>query len=314
MSSPPATGVRVEYAAAPAELHAWVDETLCSPVIEATTQPGGFSPGVAARLLCTDGSRAFCKAVSAEVNDFAASAHRHEQRISGSLPAAAPVPRLLAKYDDGTWVALLLQDINGRQPTLPWRPDELARVITAIDALAVALTPTPIDAPLLGDAEDKDFWGWRGLAAGSVDGSSLPKWAGVHLDRLAALEPSWLSACAGDTLLHCDLRADNLLLSEDQVWVVDWPWACLGKPWVDVANLAPSVAMQGGPPPAEVFAMSAASRGADRDEVAAYVCALAGYFVSHSLRPAAVGLPTVRAFQAAQGTVALGWLAQLTGW
>jgi aminoglycoside phosphotransferase (APT) family kinase protein len=282
--------------------------------VAAVTQPGGFSPGVAARVLCADGSRAFCKAVSAEVNDFAAAAHRSEQRISGSLPETAPVPRLLATYDDGAWVALLLQDIDGRQPALPWRSEELGRVIAAIDDLARALTPTPIEAPSLGDAEDKDFWGWRELAAGSADAAALPDWAGMHLDQLAALESSWLSASQGDTLLHCDLRADNLLLTDDRVWVVDWPWACLGKPWVDIANLAPSVGMQGGPPPAEVFGMSAAGRDADRDEVAAYVCALAGYFVSQSLRPAPAGLPTVRAFQAGQGTVALGWLAELTGW
>ena len=63
-------------------------------------------------------------------------------------------------------------------------------------------------------------------------------------------------ATAGDTLLHCDLRADNLLLTDDRVWVVDWPWGCTGQPWVDVANLAPSVGMQGGPSPAELFASS----------------------------------------------------------
>ncbi len=56
-------------------------------------------------------------------------------------------------------------------------------------------------------------------------------------------------AAGGETLLHLDLRADNLLLSKkERVLVVDWPHACVEIPWVDVAFFAPSsVAMQGGP-------------------------------------------------------------------
>jgi hypothetical protein len=41
------------------------------------------------------------------------------------------------------------------------------------------------------------------------------------------------------------------------------------------------------------------------------VCALAGYFTERSLRAPPPGLPTVRAFQAAQGEVTRRWLAQL---
>jgi Phosphotransferase enzyme family len=208
-----------------------------------------------------------------------------------------------------------LQDIDGRAPALPWQQRELTRVVAAIDELARILTPSPIpDAPTLGEADDKDFWGWRDLSGTGPPAATLPPWALRHLDQLAGLEPSWHPASEGDTLIHCDLRADNLLLTGDKVWVVDWPWGCTAKPWVDVANLAPSVSMQGGPSPADVFALSETGRRADRDEVAAYVCALSGYFVSQSRQPAPTGLPTVRAFQAAQGDVALQWLAELTGW
>jgi aminoglycoside phosphotransferase (APT) family kinase protein len=315
VTNPPAEGLRTAYAETPDALRAWVDDAMGSPVVDAVTQPGGFSPGVAARLRCTDGSQAFCKAVSADVNEFAASAHRNEQRISAALPAAAPVPRLLSTYDDGTWVALLLQDINGRQPALPWRPAELTRVIAALDDLGDVLTPSPLlDVPPVGTPQDRDFWGWRELSEAGADRSGLPRWAATHLGRLAALEPAWVAASDGNTLLHADIRADNLLLTSDQVWVVDWPWACTGTSWVDIANLAPSVQMQGGPPAAEVFASSRRTRSADRREVTAYVCALAGYFVGQSRQPAPAGLPTVRAFQAAQGDVALTWLAELTGW
>jgi aminoglycoside phosphotransferase (APT) family kinase protein len=315
MSAPSAAGVRVAYEQAPEELHAWVEATLGAAVVTATTQPGGFSPGIAARLVCANGSRAFCKAVSARAYEHAASLHRREQGVTAAIPAAAPVPRLLSSYDDGSWVALLLQDIEGRQPALPWGLQELTRVVDALDELSRSLTPSPvIDVPTLAEAEAEDFQNWRALCAGSADRAALDPWALRHLEALALLEPSWVVASEGDTLLHLDLRGDNLLIADDRVWVVDWPAACTGKPWVDIATFASSVRMQGGPPPAALLASSAIGRSVPHDELTAWLCALAGYFVGKSLEPAPSGLPTVRAFQAAQGVVALAWLKELTGW
>jgi thiamine kinase-like enzyme len=48
-----------------------------------------------------------------------------------------------------------------------------------------------------------------------------------------APESQWGEAWRGQTLLHADLCADNLLLTSDGVVVVDWPYAVTGAPWVD---------------------------------------------------------------------------------
>jgi hypothetical protein len=93
--------------------------------------------------------------------------------------------------------------------------------------------------------------------------------------------------------------------------VVDWPLACRGAAFVDPVFLVPSVTMQGGPGPADVLALSRAGRAADRQDLAVTVCAVAGYLTQRSLEPAPAGLPTLRAFQAAQGAVARRWLAEL---
>jgi Ser/Thr protein kinase RdoA (MazF antagonist) len=79
----------------------------------------------------------------------------------------------------------------------------------------------------------------------------LDGWSLRHLDRLAALGAE-AAAAAGETLLHLDLRADNMLLTPDRA-VVDWPHARVGTPWVDLLFFAPSVAMQGGPPPEDLL-------------------------------------------------------------
>jgi hypothetical protein len=44
--------------------------------------------------------------------------------------------------------------------------------------------------------------------------------------------------------------------------------------------------------------------------VAALVCAMAGYLTERSLQPPPPGLPTLRAFQAAQATIARRWLTE----
>lgn len=314
MSAPAAEGVRLPYADLPAAVREWVSTVLGDRVVEAVTQPGGFSPGVAARLRTAGGRRAFVKAVSGEVNPQTPGMHRREARISAALPVGAPAPRLLASYDDGRWVALLLEDVPGRHPHLPWRPDELARVVAGVDDLLDALTPCPL-SPVedVADGWREEFAHWRRAAAAGPP-AGLDGWAAGHLDRLAALEDGCRSAAAGDTLLHFDLRADNLLVTDDRVWVVDWPWASRGAAVLDLVAFAPSVRMQGGPAPADLLEMSRHGRAADPAAVAPLVAAVSGYLVCQALAPPPPGLPTVRAFQAAQGEVALAWLRELTGW
>lgn len=146
-------------------------------------------------------------------------------------------------------------------------------------------------------------------ASGQTPGDErIDPWSRARLPDLAALEATWAVHAAGMTLLHADIRTDNLLLTGDGVVVVDWPHACRGAAFVEVVLLAPSVAMQGGPGPAGLLARSRTARSASRADLTATVCALAGHFTERSLRLPPPGLPTVRAFQAAQGEVTRpGW-------
>ena len=313
---PPACGVRLPWSDLPPSVRRWAEAELGSPVVDAVSQPGGFSPGVAARLRCADGTRAFCKAVSALTNAESPEMHRREAAITAALPPSAPVPRLLSSYDDGTWVALLFADVDGRHPSLPWRDDELTLVMEALAGLSQLLTPSPLpDVSTLATQYEHDFSGWRRLAAGPATGiDDLDPWSRRHLGRLAAIESRWADAGAGSTLLHCDVRADNLLLSGERVWLVDWPAASRGAAWFDVVAFAPSVAMQGGPLPEELLGRHPAARNGDPDAILAGMVALAGYFSVGALQPPPPGLPTLRSFQAAQGRVARDWLARRTGW
>jgi len=305
MKAPPAEGVRLAYDALPAHLRGWVDDTLGSPVVQATTQPGGFSPGVAARLRCGDGTRAFVKAVSADTNPESPAFHRREAEVLRLLPDGLPVPRLIAAYDETPWVVLLIEDVDGQQPRLPWADDELQRV------LALAGVVTSVTGLALGSVGQRlaEWAGWQKLAAGDGPQDS---WARDHLDRLVALEEAVVDAADGEHLLHVDLRADNVLLGDGEDWLVDWPWARVGAPWVDLVLGAPCIALQGGPPPDELLARAGVQ--ADPEAITSVVAAFAGIMVHMSVQPPPPGIPTVREFQAVQGRIALDWLRDRTRW
>src|SRR2546423_15376604 len=136
-----ATGVRIGWADLPARVRAAIEDLLGGTVETATSQPGGFSPGTADRVVTTGGRRAFVKAVSPLQNADSPGLHRREALVTAALPDTGPAPRLLGTYDDGTWVALVLEDIDARHPATPWTADELSRVLRTLAALASALTP-----------------------------------------------------------------------------------------------------------------------------------------------------------------------------
>ena len=316
---PPAEGVRPAWSAMPEGVLSALEGWLGSAVTTAESQAGGFSPGIAARIRTVDGTRCFVKAVGPLPNRDSPGMHRREAQIVAAMPDDVAVPRLLWSHDDeeSGWVLLVFQDIEGKHPEMPWRLDELDRVIEGLAKLADALTPSPLPVTLAGSATrafQRSINGWRQLSEGPPsDLGSLDAWSRRNLDRLVELESQAPDAVDGDTLLHLDVRADNILLAENRVWLFDWASACVGASWVDAVGFAPSVAMQGGPPPEQVIARHPAARSADPASITAAVASVAGYFTRGALQPPPPGLPTLREFQAAQGAVARDWTAVRTG-
>jgi aminoglycoside phosphotransferase (APT) family kinase protein len=317
-SPPPAQGVRLDWQDIPAQVRAAVEQALGGAVVNVTSQPSGFSPGVAVRLQLENGRRVFVKAVGPEPNPDSPEFHRREARNMQAMPTSAPVPRLLWSLDELGWVVLVFEDVEGKHPANPWRNDELSRVLDAMTDLSNAMTPSPLQPPVVSKAADafmSYLQGWWRLKTFEGDGfDRLDAWSQRHIDGLVELESQAVTAAEGDTLLHFDIRADNMLLTPEKVWFVDWPHARIGAAWIDLILFAPSVRMQGGPPPEELLARYSLARNADRAAVTAVIVAMAGFFIRQSLQPPPPGLPTLRAFQAAQGAAACEWIATRTGW
>ncbi|PZF82224.1 phosphotransferase [Jiangella anatolica] len=307
-----ASGVRAGWESLPADVRAGIEDLLGAPVVAAENQSGGFSPGLAARVRCAGGRRAFVKAVGTPLNPESPGLYRREIDVAAALPPEVPAPRFRGSYDDGDWVALVFDEVDGRMPHEPWRPGELRRVVDALAGLSASLTPCPVPSPRLARDEMRDLMlSYRTLAADPP--ADLDPWERRHLDRLASLAESALDVVDGDTLVHFDVRADNVLLSGSRVWFVDWPWAFRGAAWIDSVLLLKNAAFHGHDPE-PYLADHPLLAGVDPAHVTAVLAGFAGYFAEAGRRPPPPGLPTVRAFQLAQHATTLAWVRRRTGW
>ncbi|MFL6177298.1 MAG: phosphotransferase [Ornithinibacter sp.] len=303
---------RIGWAQLPVAVRAGVEEILGARVVSAASQPGGLSPGSADRLVTDDGGTAFVKAVSSAQNQDSPGIHRAEAAVCRQLPADLPAARFIGLYDDGDWVALVLEDVEGRHPATPWVTAELEASLQTLATIAERLTPSPVTGIATAAAAlSSTLDGWARLAADTP--SDLHPWAAEHLHDLVELSRQGVESLAGDTVVHMDVRADNLLLTPTGgVVLVDWPWACVGASWADTVALLVNVNLHGGHDVDELVSRYAV--GAGRAQVDGFLAGLAGFFLDGARLPDPPGLPTLRGFQRVQGNATLEWLARRLDW
>lgn len=280
----------------PAAVRAWVERTLGSVVVTAATQQGGFSPGVAARLVTASGRRAFVKAVGTSLNPKTPELFRHEitaVQAIGPLPAA---PKLYDVYDDGDWVGLLFEDIEGRLPAHPWEQADADRVLGALEELTDALDPSPWpDAPLVAVRSHDFLSRWDNVVA---DNLAVPAWMEGRAEEFAELARTGIRALAeGKALAHYDLRADNIILTDDRVVFIDWAHPALAPRWTDTVILH-----------ADMRASVMLPQLPDDQAITGFIAAVAGGLWWGAAQPAPPGLPTIRGWQREQAIIHLDWV------
>ncbi|TCC38622.1 aminoglycoside phosphotransferase family protein [Kribbella speibonae] len=295
-----AAGVRLPFEKLPAAVRAWVERSLGSVVVSAVTQQGGFSPGVAARLVTASGRRAFLKAVGTELNPKTPELFRLEITAVQSIGPLPMTPLLYDVYDDGDWVALLFEDVEGRLPTHPWEQADADRALDALEELTEALDPSPWpDAPVAAVRSHDFLSRWENVLE---DGLAVPEWLEGRVEELAELSRYALQVLAeGKALAHWDLRADNMILTDDRVVFIDWAHPALAPRWADTvivhADMRGSVKLPELP---------------DDQAITGFIAAIAGGQWWGGAQPAPPGLPTIRQWQREQALVHLDWVRERT--
>ena len=303
---PPATGQRISWADVPDGVRAGVERVLGGRVARADSQSGGFSPGSADRVLLEDGRRAFVKAVSPDQNPDSPDLLRREADHLAVLGVSPRVPELIGRYDDGYWIAVIMEEIDGSCPPVPWRDEHVDAAMITLAALADELTPPPLAAlEPVSTGFRPLFEGWRRLMADPDP--LLDPWLAMRLPELQHLAESTLERLDGDTVVHCDIRADNLLVRPDGTMVVvDWPWALQGASWLDRFLLMINFDLYGGQDVEALLQQHLPD--VDPALVTGALAGMCAYFVDAGRQPSVPSLPTLRAFQRAQGLSTTTWL------
>lgn len=289
---------RDEWSELPESVREAVAAGLDGSVVSATSQRGGFSHGMAAVLTLGDGRRVFAKAI--RTGDGLAGPYRSEAAAAQVLSGLVPTPEVLFTVEKAGWFVVVFEFVQGRHPRLD-RSAELGGVLELLDLMARALTPSPLPGvPTVVQMYGSKMRCWTMFADQGAPPDVDP-WAVRNLDRLVVLEGRWLPWAEGETLLHTDVRPDNLLVTEDgSVTVVDWAWPCRGAAWVDLALLGPAIA-GAGVDPDPILATAPVARGLDPVVIDSFLCALAGYWNSQSRLTAPPRSPNLRTYQAKAG-------------
>lgn len=297
------TGVRTDLAAAPAEIHTWIEQTLGAPVVEVRPRIGGLSPAVAVSLRAANGARAFVKAVGAHINPDTPTHFRHEVSVLSALPPAPYRASLLSTYDDGHWVAIAMEDVDGRHPD--WRSTEdRSAVLAAVQTQARELTPAPAGLPPQTTRAAIEKYVATMQAPAAAELAALPEWTRQQLPRLTQLAERCLDHQRAESFCHWDLRYDNLLVRHDdgQPVLLDWGMSRRGPHWGDTVVFA--LEWVDTPLFDEIVATAGLS-AEETDDVTGFIGGLGCYLTMTSALPAPPGLPTMPAFRRQLGLTCL---------
>jgi len=232
-----AVGRRIGYDAVPAAVRDHVRDRFGAHKV-LREHVGGMSPGCATSLATADGGRVFVKAVGQELHERTTEIFRREAELLRRLPDVGYRPRLLDRFEDGGWVALCLQHIDGENPDLTDDRDFDA-VADTIRRQTGEMTPPPADVVAESLAETALRWAsqWKDITRDP--GAYLPVWAAHDAPALTARVLRLPAALQPESLCHFDVRDDNLLLTgAGNPVVLDWGNPRLGPAWTDLVFLA----------------------------------------------------------------------------
>jgi len=302
------TARRLEWSHLPPTVRAEVERRLGAQVTSATSQNSGFTPGFASVLECADGSRHFVKAASTKAQRMFAEAYREEARKLAALPPAAPAPRLRWSVDVDGWFVLSTEYVEARPPRRPWRLPELRLCLDMLSAAVPVLTPPPPGMELPHASDELADWPayWEHVRV-----------ARPHLDQVgeaARLAARYVEAMSGQSVVHTDVRDDNILLTDDgRALLCDWNWPMVGAAWLDSLFLL--IGPRGDGLDVEgLIAGQPLLCTVPAEHIDIVLALVTGYFLKSADDPVPPTSPFIRDAQRWQGEVCWTWLSERRGW
>ncbi len=261
-------------------------------------QGRGYTHAGRHRAFLDDGRTVFVKSA---VDELSAGWLRVEIAVYTSIRGSF-LPEFHGSAEQDGLPLLVLEDLGEAHWPPPWRVGDVEAVKSALAEIAAATPPARLERVPRGTLAFE----WREVERDPEPFLSLGvctrAWLDANLARLR--EAAERAPFEGSALLHLDVRSDNIALRDGRAVLVDWNWACTGNALLDTVAWAPSLQVEGGPPPEDVV---------DAEGVPELAAALAGFFAARAgLAPPATA-PRVRIVQREQLAVALPWAARALG-
>jgi hypothetical protein len=204
-------------------------EAVIGPVERLTPIARGFTNNERVLVTLRDGRSVFVKRA---VDPVTADWLRLEHRMYEFLAGRSFAPELVG-WIEGDLPILILEDLSEAMWPPPWDEAQINSVLSTLAEMA-AFRP-PDDLPILIDGERPDE-GWNQvlvdpssfLGLGLCDADWFSR-VGSELQKASAAAP-----LAGTSLVHCDVRSDNLCLRQGITTLFDWNLASIGNPEFDM--------------------------------------------------------------------------------
>jgi hypothetical protein len=241
-----------------ASLRRAVEEALAQRVRSWHRPQLGLSAAERFAIELDDGSRLFVKAaVDGDTERWL----RNEHAVLESVKAPCqPSVRAFVKRDDD-FPVLLTEDLSeaywpASHAGVTWRGGDIGRVLSTVKE--VARTVPSSELPALGVEPPARYWQALienpapFLELGLCNVAWLEKFGPVLTEAESNLSKS------GRSLVHGDVRSDNICLLPGRVVFVDWSNSGRGSCDTDLAELLPTLHLEGGPRPYDVMPTGAA--------------------------------------------------------
>jgi hypothetical protein len=280
------------------DLAARLANLLGSPVAELEqTRGGGYTPAGRYRVTLDDGRRVFAKLATEELT----AGWIREEHLAYSNLEGPFIPTMLGWDDDGELPLLVLPDFGDCFTAPPWTPERIAAVQESLELLrATRISALPSVERYV---EFRDRWDlvaaepepFLSLGIGSSD------WLEQNVGALS--EAAHIARMKGDETIHFDVRSDNTAFVDGRAVFVDWNWASRGNSELDIVAWLPSLFVEGGPQPDELY-----------DGEPEPITLVAGVWASAAgLPPPPTADESLRAAQAAAARVAVAWACRALG-
>ena len=262
----------------------------------------GYTHAGRHRAVLDDGRSVFVKSA---VDDLSAGWLRLEHVVYEAVHGSF-LPTCHA-YDERDGLPLLvLEDLSDAHWPPPWRDGDIAAVRSALEGVAASDAPAGLTP--IGDWKASWFSCWRTVRDEPepflATGVASRAWLDEHLPELEAAAAR-APLDDGSSLLHLDVRSDNVALTTRGALLVDWNWASRGNPVVDLVGWAPSLCIETGMRPEDVV---------DAEGVGELAALISGVWASVAgLPPPPTAEQRLRDAQVAQLRVCLPWACRVLG-